>query len=121
MTGINWAQAHWTTIALTSLIFFNYCDISYSNFYELKLTELSLLNCKAQHVDFRGGDLAQSNFTGTDFANSEFMHTKLQAADFREAVNYNINPVENNVTEAKFSFPDVVNLLHSFEIDITGI
>ncbi|ODN42163.1 pentapeptide repeat-containing protein, partial [Piscirickettsia litoralis] len=111
MTGVNWNQARWSNITLASPIFFKACDVSLSSFYELKLPELSMIDCKAHDVDFRGCDLTRADFTRTDFEKAEFMHTRLNHADFREAINYIINPVENSLTRAKFSFPEVVNLL----------
>jgi len=121
MTDINWTLAWWPSITLTSPIFFNHCDISFSSFYELKLATLSIINCKAQDTDFRGCHLDSADFTGTDLEKAEFMHTVLNNADFSNAINYVINPVENSLANAKFSFPEVVNLLHTFDIKIEGI
>ena len=118
LTAINWTQAHWPGIALASPLFFRACDISFSSFYELKLSELLILNCKAHDVDFRNCDLTRANFTGTDLEKTEFMHTMLNYANFRDAINYIINPLENSLAKAKFSFPEVVNLLHHFNIEI---
>jgi len=118
MTGINWALVRWPSIALTSPIYFKSCDISLSTFYQLKLPELLIIACKAHDVDFRGCDLTRADFTKTDLENSQFMHTKLNETDFRGSVNYVISPVENSLSRAKFSTPDVINLLQAFNIEI---
>lgn len=123
MTGINWTYMNYPTIVVTSPIHFNACDISYSNFYELKLPDMTVIDCKAYDVDFRLCDLTNADFTNTDLEKSQFMHTKLDGADFTDAINYLINPMENSLKKAKFSTPDVINLLRSFDIviDETGL
>ena len=45
----------------------------------------------------------------------------LAAVCIRGAINYMIDPTENSIKKAKFSFPDVVNLLRSFDIEIEDI
>ncbi|GAH27414.1 unnamed protein product, partial [marine sediment metagenome] len=57
----------------------------------------------------------------TDFTKSLFIHTNLTKADFTESINYNIDPNQNEIKNAKFSFPEVVSLLNHFDIEIDGI
>lgn len=118
LTGVNWTQVRWSSIALISPIYFKSCDISLSTFYQLKLPELSIIDCKAHDVDFRECDLTRADFTKTNLEKSQFMHTKLNEADFRDSINYIISPLENSLSRAKFSVPDVLNLLHAFNIEI---
>ncbi|MCL9683655.1 pentapeptide repeat-containing protein [Legionella maioricensis] len=121
LIGINWTQAKWPNINLTSPIKIYKSNISHSSFFELELREIIIEECKAHDVDFRGCDLSNGIFILTDFQNSLFMHSKLYAANFMEAINYNINPKENDIRKGKYSMPDVINLLHHFEIEIEGI
>lgn len=121
LPGVNWTQAKWPYIALTSPIAFYRSNISHSSFYELALKEIVVEECKAHNVDFREADFSRGNFMLTDFEGSLFLHTKLQAADFSDASNYHISPVDNDIRQAKFSMPDVINLLHCFDITIQGI
>ena len=116
--GINWTKLRWPYIKLSSPFQFYKTDISHSSFYSLELKELVIEECKAHDVDFRSADLSGSFFMATDFKNSQFMLTKLYAADLTDAINYFINPNKNDVLKAKFSMPDVINLLHSFDIEI---
>lgn len=118
MMGINWTKAKWPRIRLTSLINFHACNISHSSFFGLELTEINLSECKAHDVDFREADLSYANFTNTDLYQSLFAHTKLISANFSDAINYNIDITLNNVKKAIFTFPDVINLLYHFEIQI---
>jgi uncharacterized protein YjbI with pentapeptide repeats len=120
MIGINWTHAKWPLIKLTSPIKIYKSNISHSSFFELELRDLIIEECKAHDVDFRGCDLSNSLFMLTDFQGSQFMRTKLYSADFTDAINYNINPIENDIRKGKFSMPDAMNLLNHFEIDIQG-
>ncbi len=118
LIGINWTEIKWPLINLISPIKFQDCNISHSSFYQLCLKEIAIEECKAHDVDFRGGDFSNGSFVKTDLNSSLFMRTKLQACDFTEAINYAIDPNENNIRKAKFSIPEVVNLLHNFGIKI---
>lgn len=121
LMGINWPMAQWPQIKLYSLIHFYSCDISHSSFFGLNLSEINLQNCKAHDVDFREADLSNSYLMDTDFFQSLFIKTKLNSANFSGAINYNIDIKLNTVKNAIFTFPDVINLLHHFEIKIDGL
>jgi len=118
MKGINWTAINLPFVVVTSVIFFNNCDISYSSFYELKLPGISIIDCKAHDADFRAADLSNSNLSGSDFENAQFNKTNMKAADLRRSINYRIDPTENIITNAHFSFPEVIDLLRSFKIKI---
>ncbi len=120
MIGINWTYAKWPLIKLSSPIKIYKSNISHSSFFELELRELIIEDCKAHDVDFRGCDLSNGCFILTDFQGSQFMNTKLYAADFSDAINYTINPLENDIRKGKFSMPDAINLLDHFEISLQG-
>ena len=118
--GINWTKLKWPSIKLSSPFQFYKSNISHSSFYGLDLLEVVIKECKAYEVDFRDADFTGANFSLTDFERSLFMHTKLYSADFSDAINYNIDPNENDIRKAKFTMPDVINLLHAFDIEIDG-
>lgn len=118
LIGINWTRVKWPLIKLSSPLKFYKSNISHSSFYELELSEIIIDECKAHDVDFREGDFSQASFVLTDLERSLFMHTKLYAADFTDAFNYHIDPMNNNIHKAKFSLPDALNLLNSFDIEI---
>jgi uncharacterized protein YjbI with pentapeptide repeats len=121
MKGINWTEINLPLVIITSAVFFNSCDLSYSTFYELKLPGIIMVLCKAHDVDFRMADLSNADLSGSDFKNAQFNKTNLKSADLRESINYRINPIENIVTNAHFSFPEVVALLQAFKIKIDDL
>lgn len=118
VTGVNWTSLNWSGVAFATPLFFDACDISYSVFSGLKLPELQLTNCKAHDVDFSECDLAEADFFRTDFANARFNLSRLDGCNFREAVNYSIDPLNNSIAGATFSIPDVLSLLRPFDIKI---
>ncbi len=121
MLGVNWTKAKWPLIKLTSPIKIYHCNISYSSFFELGLTEITIESCRVHEVDFRGCDLTHAILVDSDFTGSQFQHTKLNHADLTDAANYSIDIRTNDIKNAKFSFPDVMALLDYLEIDIEGI
>ena len=118
LTGIDWTLLDWSNIINTSPIYLDECEISFSNFYELKFADLVVTRCKAHDVNFEGCDLSNSDFSGTDLTDTHFRSTNLRNSKFNEASNYFIHPLENDITGASFSFPEVLSLLSPFEIKI---
>ncbi|STX81368.1 Uncharacterized protein conserved in bacteria [Legionella busanensis] len=118
LMGINWTKAKWPLIRLTSPVQFYRSNISYSSFYGLDLKEIILEECIAHDVDFREGNFSKGNFMLNDFERSLFLHTNLNSTSFIDATNYSINPTENDIRKAKFSIPEVLYLLRSFQIEI---
>lgn len=118
MIGINWTKAAWPTIKVACPLKFYQCILSDSSFMGLCLKEAVMVECKAHDVDFRECDCMEADFSYTDFSNSLFNKTNLTKADFRESTNYNINVFHNEIKNAQFSMPEVVNLLNCFEIEI---
>ena len=121
VTGVNWTSLDWSSFNLTSPIFFESCDISFSVFSSLELQEICLQDCKAHDVDFSECNLAGADFFRTDLKDSRFTLCKLDKCNFHEAINYFINPLENSIEAAKFSSPEVLNLLSAFKIKIDSI
>lgn len=81
-----------------------------SSFHKSKLQECYFINTQLVETDFRDSDLQGSNFH----------NCKLDKADFRGAKNYVINLQANSTKKAKFSYPEVMTLLQSFDIVIDG-
>jgi len=106
----------WTKAKNVRLLSFERCNISYSNFSYIKLSELKLLECVAKEVNFNEADLSNGIFTKTDFSGSVFSQTNLTKADFSQAFNYGIDVNFNTIKKAKFSLPEAASLLKSLDI-----
>ncbi len=118
VTGINWTSLNWGSVALSAPFVFDACDMSYCVFSGLKLPELQLTNCKAHDVDFSECDLSEADFFRTDLANARFNLSRLDRGNFKDAINYTIDPMNNSIEGATFSVPDVLGLLSPFKINI---
>lgn len=89
------------------------------NFTDLKLKATSFKGSKLREVHFSNSDLSSSDFTETDLLGTVFHQCQLTKADFRNATNYAIDLHSNNIKRAKFSSPEVINLLNRFDIEIS--
>lgn len=121
MIGIDWTTVRWPQVALASPIKFYHCIVDQSNFFELTLNEIVFESCQIKGCDFREADLKYAVFWQSDLLESLFLHTNLEYADFSDALNYQIDIYQNKVKKAKFSFPEVVNLLAYADINIVGM
>ena len=95
------------------------CLILYSNFSDLNMKRASFQQSKIKESFFTATCLSEADFTHTDLQGTIFHQSDLSKADFRNAINYIIDPQTNKVKKGKFSFPEVTGLLHGFEIEIT--
>lgn len=118
LVGVDWTKASWPSFNITSQIKFVKCILNDSSFFGLTLNELKLNECKLHEVDFRECDLMNSSMINCDFENSLFMRTNLQNVDFTDSCNFNINLLENNLSQAKFSRFEALSLLHSLGIEL---
>lgn len=82
------------------------------------MERMTLKQCQAQSVDFRGASFQKADFTQTDFLDSMFNQTDLRGADFTDAINYTI-PIElNEIKKAKFSRYEALRLLETLDIEL---
>lgn len=88
------------------------------NFGDAKLKGTSFFGSKIKEVYFTNTDLTDANFTDTDLEGTLFHQCNLTKSDFTNAKNYMIDVRTNTVKKAKFSFPEAINLLKSFDITI---
>lgn len=111
LLGINWTEAsHFDTPSFTR------CVLNYANFANLDLRKGRFVECIAREVEWTQAQLAGASFKGSDLAGSRFHQSNLTKADFREAFNYVINPIDNKLKGARFSLPEATSLLHGLGI-----
>jgi len=82
----------------------------------MKKTEFK--KCILKETDFIDTDLTGSNFAGSDLTKSKFQNSNLEKSNFVGATNYIFDPSNNKIKKAKFSAPEVLALLKSFDITI---
>ena len=98
---------------------FENCKLDLSTFYRLKIKKTVFENCSLHEADFTEADLEGASFSNCDLYGSRFEQTKLEKADFRSAVNYLIDPENNQIRQAKFSLQGVGGLLAKYQLSIS--
>jgi len=92
--------------------------IQYCNFSELDMKKTSFEGSKIYDGTFINTCLTEVNFSDTDLKGTLFRRCNLNKSNFCGALNYVIDPLSNKIKKAKFSFPEVIGLLKSFDIEI---
>lgn len=118
LLGVNWTDATWSSILAHAPVSFTSCILNDSSFYGLQMTEALLTRCQARNVDFREADFADADFAGTDFQGGLFGNTNLARANFVDAIDFNIDIRNNNLTGAKFLRLEAVSLLAGLGVEI---
>lgn len=103
---------------LPLLLSFIDCNLEYAHFSTMRLEKSLFKNCKLTEADFSETQLSASSFEFSELTRTVFHHTNLTKCDFRGAVNYSLDARQNQLKGAKFSEPEVMNLLNSFDIII---
>jgi uncharacterized protein YjbI with pentapeptide repeats len=75
-------------------------------------------NCLFKEADFTETDLAEAIFSFCDLENAKFENSVLEKADLRTSFNYSIDPEINKMKKAKFSYPEVIQLLAKYQLEI---
>ncbi|HVK58790.1 MAG TPA: pentapeptide repeat-containing protein, partial [Candidatus Kapabacteria bacterium] len=91
MLGIRWHE-------VTPLLFsakFDGCNLTFCDFFGMKLRKLEMVRCQLHGAIFEQADLTEAVLCGSDFKNAVFLQTQLTKADFTDARNYDIDPLTN--------------------------
>lgn len=113
LLGINWTSAQ--TLANPKI---DQCQLDYSIFNTMTLKKIEITNSSLKEVDFNNADLTGSIFSGSDFYGANFSRANLSQCDFRGAKSYSIEPIYTIIAKAKFSLPEAIALLKSFDVTI---
>jgi uncharacterized protein YjbI with pentapeptide repeats len=97
---------------------FEHCNLSHASFYNTKLQKTPFHHTQLIDVDFSECDLSAAVFEHCDLSGATFDQTNLAKADFRNALNYRIDPERNNIKKARFSQSGISGLLSKYDIEI---
>ena len=112
LVGINWSvwgPSRWFGSALSKV---TDRKIKYNTFTEMTYPKFDFSGSSITGSMFAKIDLSGSSFHGCNLADTEFFQCDLRKADFREASGYKVDVLSCKVKDARFSYPEVVNLLH---------
>jgi uncharacterized protein YjbI with pentapeptide repeats len=98
--------------------YFKECQLNFSSFYQLKVSNTQFVDCNLQEVDFTETVLINSVLDNCDLGSAIFENTNLEKSDFKTAFNFNINPEKNRLKGAKFSKENLYGLLSDYKIII---
>ena len=118
LMGINWKELQGQGSISFPVESFSNCLLKYNNFVESKLLSFDFSSSTITDSYFQDCLLMKANFKNIAFKDTSFTKCNLSFSDFRGANDYNIDITNNVLTRAKFSFPTVVCLLNSINIDI---
>ena len=94
------------------------CNLKYNFFTDMNLKRFSFKGNEITHTTFADCNLIESSFYGCCLTDTEFFRCDVQKADFRTAAGYKLDVVSCKIGKARFSAPEVYNLLYSLEINI---
>lgn len=94
------------------------CEFRYNEFSGMTLAQFDFSSCRFGDCTFDDCKLTGADFRGVPLGRTQFSRCDLRKADFRQAEEYGIDPANNQMQGARFSFPDVVALLNGFGIQI---
>lgn len=92
--------------------------VRHSVFYGLSLRKMDFSACDLSGSYFDECDLAEALFTGADLTSTVFSHCDLRKADFTHARGYYFSVESNQIKGARFSLPEVLELLRALDIEI---
>jgi uncharacterized protein YjbI with pentapeptide repeats len=98
---------------------FQFCQLDYCSFYNLKLKKSTFLHSRMLEVDFTQSDLSGADFQGSDLSGVVFSQTVLEKADFRQSQGFRIDPELNRLKGARFDLDGLPGLLDKYGIKIS--
>jgi fluoroquinolone resistance protein len=115
LVGVDWALiGEAKADRMLFAVSFDRCVLDYAVFKGLPVK--SIVKCTARETDFSEADMQDADCGETDFAAATFMRTDMRGADFSGARNYTIEPTQNKVRKAQFSWPEAGGLLVGFGV-----
>lgn len=92
--------------------------LDYCSFLRSPLRAARFLRCSLQQADFTGADLREACFSMSILSGAVFEDCNLEKCDFREAIDFGIDPSRNRMRGARFAPEGLVGLLRRYGLDI---
>ena len=114
LLGLRWDDGN----AFLFSVGFDHCILDMGTFYGMKLKKTKFVSCSMMETDFTEADMGQTLLDDCDLSKAVFDQTNLQGADLKTSRQYIIDPENNNIKKASFSWPAVTGLLVKYDIDV---
>ena len=118
VTGLDWGQIKPRGRFSEPISQLEDCRLKYNTFPEMSLQKFDFSGNELAGCLFAECALAESSFHECLLTDTEFFQCDLRRADFRGASGYSIDISANTLKGARFSYPEVVRLLDSLELQI---
>lgn len=118
LVGINWGVWKPSGRFGTAISKITDCKIKYNTFPEMAFPKFDFSGSSITGSMFAKADLSKSSFRGCDLTDTEFFQCDLRKTDFRNAAGYKVDILSCKVKDAKFSYPEAINLLHYLGISV---
>ncbi len=118
LNGINWNLLMFGGSYIIPIRRMEECELKYNHFLEMNFTRFNFSDNTITASLFADCNLTGSKFLNCKLDGTEFFRCDLSRADFRKAGGYVVDLPTNKLKGARFSFPEVVNLLNSIGIII---
>lgn len=118
LIGVNWGQLISNDKYPKPISSFQNSHLKYNIFPGMNFKKFNFEGNDISDSIFEECQLEESSFKGCVLQKTEFTGCDMRKADFRNASGYLIGLLSNKLSRAKFSFPEVMNLLTSLGIEI---
>lgn len=118
ITGINWGLFASPSSFKAPVHKIASCALKYNIFSGMNFSKFLFAGSDITSSTFSECKLTESNFKGCDLSDTEFFKCDIYKADFRNASGYKVDVLSCKMKGARFSYPEVENLLHSLDIKI---
>lgn len=116
--GIQWEELKPTGRFATTISKMEQCTLKYNHFIRIPLDKVSFADSTIFQTMFADCSMKSCDFINTNLSYTEFFQCDLQKSNFQHATSYTIDVMTCQLKEAKFSMPEVLNLLDTFQIKI---
>ncbi len=118
LIGVNWHDLLPTGNIAHPISQLKDCFLKYNSFIHMNLRKFNFSLNSIQDSVFDECNLVENMFKKCRLESTQFSRCDMRKADFREATGYQISITTNKLKEAKFSFPEALNLLGELGIKI---
>ncbi len=118
LIGVHWNDLLPSGKYAHSIEQFENCQIKYNTFSEMNFIRFHFSGNSIQESVFEQCNLSESNFLNCRLDGTQIFESDLRKADFRGATGYLIDITSSKMKEARFSFPEAINLLNSLGVKI---
>lgn len=118
LLGINWEELKPSGRLATPILTMESCQIKYNQFVKMPLDQVKFTESTMVQCMFADCSLKNGSFSGANLRGTEFFQCDLRKCNFQQATAYIIDVMSCQLKDAKFSMPEVLNLLDVFELKI---